>query len=119
MIQLDSTLNSAVGAAGGGERWEGMEMYNFKIDIIVKPDEDEFHAYCPALKGLHVCGDTEEEAVENAVGAAEAYLVSLVKHGDPIPIGVLTEKGTGVVKTPVRRSGQSHQHTKNLVLAGT
>ncbi len=51
----------------------------FKVNIIVEPDEESFRAYCPALKGLHTCGDTKEEALDNAVAAAMAYLQSLIK----------------------------------------
>jgi len=40
-----------------------------KVEIFIEPDGDGFHAYCPALKGLHTCGDTEEEALENAKDA--------------------------------------------------
>ena len=61
----------------------------FKVDIIVKPDDGGFHAYCPALKGLHVGGETEKEALKNARDAAIAYLESLIKHGDPIPLRVV------------------------------
>lgn len=32
-----------------------------RLDIIVEPDGDGFHAYCPMLKGLHTAGDTEKE----------------------------------------------------------
>ncbi len=66
----------------------------FILNIIIEPDGDQFHAYCPALKGLHTCGTTEEEALQNAKDAAIAYLVSLVKHGDPIPIGVVSTPST-------------------------
>lgn len=59
------------------------------VEVVVEPDGDGFHAYCPALKGLHTCGDTLEEAMENAKDAASAYLQSLIKHDEPIPIGVL------------------------------
>ena len=65
---------------------------SFKICVVVEPDGDQFHAYCPALTGLHTCGDTEEEALDNARDAAIAYLHSLIKHGDPIPVGVLADK---------------------------
>lgn len=64
----------------------------FQLHIIVEADEDEFHAYCPALKGLHAGGITEEEALENAKDAAVAYILSLIKHGDPIPVGILPPK---------------------------
>jgi len=74
----------------------------FTIDVIIEPDGDEFHAYCPGLKGLHTCGSTEEEALQNAKDAAVAYLVSLMKHGDPIPIGI-----TSATSTRKRNSSQS------------
>lgn len=60
----------------------------FEVQIVVEPDEGSFHSYAPALKGLHSCGQTEEEALQNARDAATAYLQSLIKHGDPIPVGV-------------------------------
>lgn len=56
------------------------------IRIVIEVDGDEFHAYCPALKGLHVGGDTEEEAIQNVADGVIAYLRSLRKHGDPVPI---------------------------------
>lgn len=59
------------------------------LQVIIEPDEVGFHAYCPALKGLHTSGDTEEEALANARDVAIAYLDSIIKHGDPIPVGVI------------------------------
>jgi predicted RNase H-like HicB family nuclease len=47
-------------------------MIKFGVRIIVEPDETGFHAYCPALKGLHTCGETKEEAIQNAKDAALA-----------------------------------------------
>ena len=64
----------------------------FKVDIFIEPDDGEFHAYCPALKGLHTVGDTKEKALENARFAAIAYLESLIKHGDPIPVNVIMKR---------------------------
>lgn len=58
-----------------------------KFKVCVEEDDGGFHAYCPAFKGLHVGGDTVEEAVDNARLAAEMYLQSLFRHGDPLPIG--------------------------------
>ena len=55
------------------------------LRIIVEPDGDEFHAFCPELKGLHVAGDTAEEALMNAADGASAYLESVIKHGDALP----------------------------------
>lgn len=90
----------------------------FKILIVVEPDEDNFRAYCPALKGLHTCGATEEEAVDNASDAAIAYLESLIKHGDPIPVGVAAHEE---VKRRITLRHRPHlrQHTKDLMLTAT
>lgn len=61
----------------------------FGILLVVEPDDDRYHAFCPALKGLHADGNTVEEARKNAQDAVIAYLRSLIKHNDPIPLGVL------------------------------
>ena len=67
------------------------EQITFKIQVIVEPDEGEYHAYCPALKGLHTGGTTAEEAYSNAIDAAIAYIETLIEDGIPIPIGVTVE----------------------------
>lgn len=96
----------------------GDPKFEFKIEIFVESDESGFHAYCPALKGLHTCGDTEEEALNNAADAAIAYLRSLIKHGDPIPVGIVA---TEEVKrrAPSSRRECPHHHTKQLMVAAT
>ena len=53
-----------------------------KLHIVIETDGDKFHAYCPSLKGLHTCGDTEEKARSNAQDAIISYLRSMEKHGD-------------------------------------
>lgn len=83
----------------------------FTVDIAIEPDDGEFHAYCPALKGLHVDGRTEEEALKNAVHAVELHLKSLIRHGDPIPVGVLTE----TIPTPPSQRAHVHR-TERLSL---
>ena len=57
------------------------------IQIIIERDGDGFHAYCPALKGLHTEGNTRLEALYNAHLAAKLYIESCIKHGDSIPTG--------------------------------
>ncbi len=84
----------------------------FSVDVVVEPDDGEFHAYCPALKGLHVGGETEEEALKNAMDAVELYLKSLIKHGDPIPVGVATE----TVAAPTAQRAHAH-HTQRLAVS--
>ena len=96
-----------------------MPRYNVSLDfcvsVVLERDGDEFHAYCPALKGLHVSGTTEKEAISNAKDAACAYLESLIKHKDPIPVGVIIEKQT---MEEVPSLGSKHYpQTKDLMIA--
>jgi predicted RNase H-like HicB family nuclease len=69
-----------------------VKVLKFWVLIIVDKDTPGYHAYAPSLKGLHMGGDTEKEARDNAKEAGVLYLKSLLKHGDPIPIDV-THKG--------------------------
>lgn len=57
------------------------------VRIIVEPDGDGFHAYAPALKGLHAGGPTVADAHRRAEKAVKVYIDSLSRHGDPLPIG--------------------------------
>jgi predicted RNase H-like HicB family nuclease len=61
-----------------------MQYYNYTI--VIEPDEDAFHAYAPALRGCHSCGDTYQEAKDNIKEAIELYLESLLDHNEEIPI---------------------------------
>lgn len=58
-----------------------------KIALFVEPDNGGYYAFAPAFKGLHVSGATVDEAKENARNAIVLYIESLIKHGDPLPIG--------------------------------
>jgi len=68
--------------------WEKRKI-TLRVEICVEEDEDRFYAYCPALKGVHIDGKTEEAAVENAKIAIDLYIRSLIKHGDPIPLPII------------------------------
>jgi predicted RNase H-like HicB family nuclease len=63
----------------------------FVVPIIVKPDTIGYHSYSPALKGLHMDGDTEEEALENARLTAKDFLSIMIEKGIPIPISSMTK----------------------------
>jgi predicted RNase H-like HicB family nuclease len=63
------------------------ESLRLEFAVVIENDGPAFHAYCPGLKGLHVDGRTQEEALENAKEAAKCYVASLIRHGDPLPIG--------------------------------
>lgn len=55
--------------------------------VAVEQDGNGFHAYAPALKGLHVDGATQAEALENAKEAACLYILCLIEDNEPIPVG--------------------------------
>jgi predicted RNase H-like HicB family nuclease len=57
-----------------------------RIEILIEPDEGGLHAYCPALKGLHVDGNTVEEALQNACDAVILHIQSFRTHGEPLPV---------------------------------
>ncbi len=85
----------------------------FRVSVVVEPDDADFHAYCPALKGLHVSGNTEEEAIQNAGDAASAYLESLIKHKDPIPVGIVMEETVEEIPS----SGHANRRIEDLTVA--
>ncbi len=57
-----------------------------KFVITLEEDEDGFIvASCPALPGCHSQGSDTDEAVANITEAIQAYVESMIKHGEPIP----------------------------------
>ena len=57
------------------------------VVLVVENDGDGYHSYAPALKGLHMDGETEEEAYHNALVGVEMYIDSLIAHGQSLPLG--------------------------------
>lgn len=85
-----------------------------RVQVVLEPDEGGYHAYCPALKGLHVSGATKAEALENAREAIHAYLTSLMKHGEPGPVGCLDDPD----RSPRHTAKQgSTYHKEDLLVA--
>ena len=67
-----------------------------KLTVIIEQDDGAWHAFCPALKGLHVDGDTQAEALTNAIEAAKVYINSLAMHRReslPNRVGFLCRRG--------------------------
>ncbi len=55
------------------------------IVVHIEHDDCGFHAFCPALFGLHVGGDTRQEVIQNAEDAVYIYLQSMIQHGEQLP----------------------------------
>ena len=64
-----------------------MKTYTFKV--VIEPDEDRWHAYCPALEqyGAATWGNTEEEALRHINEVVQMIVEELVEDGEPIPEG--------------------------------
>jgi antitoxin HicB len=57
-----------------------------EFEVVLTPDaEGGFSVFVPALPGCTSQGETREEALSMIHEAIEAYIESLVAHGDPIP----------------------------------
>ena len=62
-----------------------MKTYAFKV--VVEPDDDRWHAYCPALltKGAATWGSTKEEALHHIEEVVKMVVESMIEYGEPIP----------------------------------
>ena len=62
-----------------------MKTYTFKV--IVGPDEDRWHAYCPALEGqgASTWGYTREEALKHINEVVQLVVGSMTEHGELLP----------------------------------
>lgn len=64
-----------------------MKTYTFKV--IVEPDEDRWHACCPALHqfGAATWGNTREEAFQHIREVVQMVIAELREDGITIPAG--------------------------------
>jgi len=62
-----------------------MKAYSF--EVIVEPDEDRWHAYCPALEkyGAATWGDTRDEALRHIDEVVRMVVEELAADGVAIP----------------------------------
>ena len=62
-----------------------MKTYTFKV--IVEPDEDRWHAYCPALEaqGASTWGQTREAALKHIDEVVQLVVESMIEHGEQLP----------------------------------
>lgn len=63
-----------------------------KYRVLIEQDEDGmFIAEVPALPGCISQGATRSEALDNIQEAIQAYVESLQKHGEPVPLPITQE----------------------------
>src|ERR1035437_7240552 len=68
------------------------KILRFKVPIVVKKDSIGYHAFSPPLKGLHVDGDTKEETLKIGIKAAKLHLLTMIDHGDSIPLSLAADE---------------------------
>ena len=56
--------------------------------LMEAEEEGGFHVWCPALRGCHSRGETQEEALENIREAIAVYLESAQAEGLSLPTDV-------------------------------
>lgn len=79
-----------------------------RVRIGVELDSnDQFYGFCPDLGCIHVAADTEEETLKLAVEAVASYLAMSIKHGDPIPIGVIKHQSDIAENLSTRKTAAS------------
>jgi predicted RNase H-like HicB family nuclease len=63
------------------------ETRTYLSGVVVEPDEDRWHAYCPALEdiGGATWGYTREEALKNIREVVEMIIEELIEDGEHIP----------------------------------
>jgi predicted RNase H-like HicB family nuclease len=60
------------------------------FEVVIEPDEDVYHAYCPVLRGCHTWGHTEAEAFQFIQEAVRLNLEDMIDDGESIPeIGIV------------------------------
>jgi predicted RNase H-like HicB family nuclease len=68
------------------------KVLRFKVPIVVKKDVVGYHAFSPPLKGLHVDRDTKEETLKIGIKAAKLHLLTMIEHGDSIPLSLKADE---------------------------
>ena len=63
------------------------EMRTYLFRVVIEPDEDRWHAYCPVLEAIGgaTWGYTREEAFKNIREVVEIIIEELIEDGEPIP----------------------------------
>ena len=60
-------------------------MKTFTFNVVIEPDDDRWHAYCPALEqyGAATWGYTEEEALRHIQEVVQMVVAELREDGVP------------------------------------
>ena len=77
---------------------------SYRMEIVKDSDEGGFVASYPDLPGCITCGETEEEALKNALDAKKAWLEAALEDNIEIPEPDSLEAYSGQFKLRLPRS---------------
>lgn len=77
---------------------------SYRMEIVKDSDEGGFVASYPDLPGCITCGETEEEALKNALDAKKAWLEAALEENVEIPEPDSLEAYSGQFKLRLPRS---------------
>jgi predicted RNase H-like HicB family nuclease len=77
---------------------------SYRMEIVKDSDEGGFVASYPDLPGCITCGETEEEALKNALDAKKAWLEAALEENIEIPEPDSLEAYSGQFKLRLPRS---------------
>jgi predicted RNase H-like HicB family nuclease len=62
-------------------------MKTYTFIVVVEPDDERWHAYCPALEdhGASTWAYTREEALKHINEVVQLVVDSMVEHGERLP----------------------------------
>jgi predicted RNase H-like HicB family nuclease len=70
----------------------------YTFTVVVEPDEDAWHAHCPALQGYGAAtwGSSRDEALRHIREVVGMVVAELVEDGENLPADVNVSGGTRV-----------------------
>ena len=73
----------------------------YTYSVVVEPDEDAWHAWCPALQGYGAAtwGTTRAEALRHIHEVVAIIVAELIEDGEAVPADVEGSAGTLVSVT--------------------
>lgn len=84
----------------------------YKYTAVFEPDEDQYHAYVPALPELHTCGESIPEARFMVQEALELVILSRLEEGELIPADKKPAKlSKGAMSEAILVTVDHHVHT--------
>ena len=87
----------------------------FCVLITVERDGDLYYGQCPQIGGIHVCGESVDEAREAAEDAFVAYLEMSLRNGDPIPREILADQTQSNSAEQYQREQKQTRTTRTFI----